>query len=347
MIKTRMTEMLGIKYPIMNSGMSFVVEPKLVAAVSNAGGLGMLATGPYTPRKTREAIKQVRCLTDKPFGCNVTLLFPNSKENVEVCLEEKVPVINWSLGKADWIIKALHKYGGKALGTVVLSKHAIAAEKDGADGLIVTGYEAAGHGGDVTSLVLIPTITKKVKIPVIAAGGFATGRGLAAALVLGAEGVSVGTRFVFTRESPVHQQIKDLCLAATEIDTIYSDKFDGLNSRVLKTKNTQRIAEGIGFHPVKALRSAILIKQMIDVPFWKLMISGLRSTKGVIRMARQAEGIADLRKAIIDGDERHGLIVIGQAIGLIDKEMTVKEVIDSMVAEAKQLLEEIGRRVIE
>lgn len=347
MIKTRLTEMLGIKYPIMNSGMSFVVEPQLVAAVSNAGGLGMLATGPYTPRKTREAIKQVRCLTDKPFGCNVTLLFPNSKENVEVCLEEKVPVINWSLGKADWIIKALHEYGGKALGTVVFSKHAIAAEKDGADGLIVTGHEAAGHGGDVTSLVLITTITKKVKIPVIAAGGFATGRGLAAALVFGAEGVSVGTRFVFTRESPVHQQIKDLCLAATEIDTIYSDKFDGLNSRVLKTKNTQRIAEGIGFHPVKALRSAILIKQMIDVPFWKLMISGLRSTKGVIRMARQAEGIADLRKAIIDGDEKHGLIVIGQAIGLIDKEMTVKEVIDSMVAEAKQLLEEIGRRVIE
>lgn len=329
MIKTRLTEMLGIKYPIMNSGMSFVVEPQLVAAVSNAGGLGMLATGPYTPRKTWEAIKQVRCLTDEPFGCNVTLLFPNSKENVEVCLEEKVPVINWSLGKADWIIKALHEYGGKALGTVVLSKHAIAAEKDGADGLIVTSHEAAGHGGDGTSLVLIPTITKKVKIPVIAAGGFATGRGLTAALVLGAEGVSVGTRFVFTRESPVHQQIKDLCLTATEIDTIYSDKFDGLNSRVLKTKNTQRIAEGIGFHPVKALRSAILIKQMIDVPFWKLMISGLRSTKGVIRMARQAEGIADLRKAIVDGDERYELIVIGQSMRLQNAKQDIRFILFS------------------
>jgi enoyl-[acyl-carrier protein] reductase II len=346
-IKTRLTEMLGIKHPIMNSGMSFVVEPPLVAAVSNAGGLGMLATGPYTPRKTREAIKQVRCLTDKPFGCNVTLLFPNSKENVEVCLEEKVPVINWSLGKADWIIKALHEYGGKALGTVVLSKHAIAAEKDGADGLIITGHEAAGHGGDVTSLILIPTIAQKVKIPVIAAGGFATGRGLAAALALGAEGVSVGTRFAFTKESAVHQHIKDLCLAATEIDTIYSDKFDGLNNRVLKTKNTERIAKRIGFRPVKALRSAILIKQLIDVPFGKLVISGLRSTKGVMRMARQAEMIADLRKAIIDGDEKHGLIVIGQAIGLVNKEMAVEEVINSMVAEAQQILEEIGKRVIE
>jgi len=346
-MKTRMTEMLSIKYPIMNSGMSFAVDPQLAAAISNAGGLGMLATGPYTPKQTQEAIRQVRRLTDRPFGCNVTLLLPNSKENLEVCLEEKVPVINWSLGKADWIIKAVHEYGGKALGTVVLPKHAIRAEKDGADGLIVTGHEAAAHGGDVTSLVLIPVIARKVKIPIIAAGGFATGRGLAAALVLGAEGISVGTRFVLTKESPVHQRIRDFCLAATEIDTLYSDKFDGMNSRVLKTKNAEMIAQRIGFNPFKAMRSAILIKQMLDVPFWKLMISGLRSSKGIASMARQAEGIASLQRAIVDGDENHGFMVIGQAIGLIDNEMTVKEVIGSMVDEAKRVLEEIGRKVID
>lgn len=244
----------------------------------------MLATAPYTLERTREAIREVRILTDKPFGCNVTLLFPNSKENVTVCLEEKVPVINWSLGKADWVIKAVHKYGGKALGTVVLSKYAIKAEKGGADGLIITGHEAASqaaHGGDVTSLVLIPIIARLVKIPIIAAGRFTTGRVLAAALVLGADGISIGTRFALSKESPVHQNMKALCLKASETDTLYSDKFDGMNSRVLKTKNIEALAQKIGFNPFKALRNGIKIKQMLDVPFWKLIISGLKSSRSL------------------------------------------------------------------
>lgn len=345
-MKTRLTEMLGIKYPIMNSGMSFIGEPQLVAAVSNAGGLGMLATGAYTPKRTREAIREVRRLTDKPFACNVTLLLPNSKENVAVCLEEKVPVINWSLGKADWLIKAVHEYGGKVFGTVVLSKHAIRAEKDGADGLIVTGHEAAAHGGDVTSLVLIPTIARQVKIPVIAAGGFATGRGLAAALVLGADGVSVGTRFALTKESPLHQNMKTICFNAIETDTLYSDKFDGMNSRVLRTKTAEIMSERIGFNLLRAFKSAMVIKEMLDVPLWKLMLSGLRGST-ISDLARQAASIVSLRRAIEDGDEEHGILVIGQDIGMIDKEMTVKEVMDSMVAEAKQSLEEIRQKVID
>jgi enoyl-[acyl-carrier protein] reductase II len=338
--------MLGIKYPIMNSGMSFIAEPQLVAAVSNAGGLGMLATGPYTPERTRQAIREVRSLTDKPFACNVTLLLPNSKENVAVCLEEKVPVINWSLGKADWLIKAVHEYGGKAFGTVVLSKHAIRAEKDGADGLIVTGHEAAAHGGDVTSLVLIPVIAKQVKVPIVAAGGFATGRGLAAALALGADGVSVGTKFALTKESPVHQNMKTLCFHSTESDTIYSDKFDGLNCRVLRTKTAEKISKKIGFNPLRTLESAMVIKGMLHVPLWKLIIGGLRSSR-VRDLARQAEGIVRLRKAIQEGNEEDGFLVIGQAIGMIDEEATIKEVMDSMVAEARQTLEEIRQKVID
>ena len=170
-MKTRMTELLGIKHPIMIAGMSFVADdPKLVAAVSNAGGLGLLATAQFTPERTREAVKEVRALTDKPFGANVTLQFAYARENAEVCIEEKVPALNWSLGKADWLIKAVHEYGGKALGTVVMTKHALRAEQDGADAIIVTGHEAAAHGGDVTSMVLIPALASRVKIPVIAAG---------------------------------------------------------------------------------------------------------------------------------------------------------------------------------
>lgn len=345
-MKTRLTEMLGIKYPIMNSGMSLIAEPQLVAAVSNSGGLGMLATGPYTPERTRLAIKEVRRLTDKPFACNVSLLLPNSKENLGVCLEEKVPVINWSLGKADWLIKEVHKYGGKAFGTVVLSKHAVRAEKDGADGLIVTGHEAAAHGGDVTSLVLIPTIARHSKIPIIAAGGFATGRGLAAALVLGADGVSVGTRLALTKESPMHQKMKELCFNATETDTIYTDKFDGMYSRVLRTKSAEMMATKIGFNPFKAFKSAMVIKEMLDVPLWKLMLGGLRSST-IGNLARQANHTVSLKRAIEHGDEDHGFLVIGQVIGMIEKEMTVKEVIDSMVAEARQSLQETGQKIID
>jgi enoyl-[acyl-carrier protein] reductase II len=344
-MKTKMTEMLGIKHPIMSSGMSFVSVPRLVAAVSNAGGLGMLATSPQTPDRTREAIREVRQLTDKPFGCNITLQLPNAKENAAVCLNEKVPVINWSLGKADWIIQAAHEYGGKVLGTVTLSRHAIKAEKDGADGVIVTGHEGGGHGGYVTSLVLIPTIARSVKIPIIAAGGFATGRGLAAALVLGTEGVSVGTRFALTKESPVHQHIQNLCFNATENDTIYSDRFTGKMGRVLKTKNTEIIAERIGISLFKALRKALVIKQFLNVPFWKLMLSGLINSS-VIDLARQATGIVNFKKAVDNGDEEDGFMIIGQVIGLIDKQMTVKEVIDSMVTEAEEVFEEIRQKII-
>lgn len=195
-MKTRITRLFGIEYPIILSGMSWISVPRLVAAVSNAGGLGILATGILTAEQTREAVREIRKLTKKPFGANIALYFPGAERNAMVLIEEKVPVINYALGKGDRITEGAHAYGGKVIATVTTHRHALAAEKSGADALIVTGHEAAGHGGAVTSLVLIPSIVDAVKIPVIAAGGFADGRGLAAALALGAEGVSMGTRFM-------------------------------------------------------------------------------------------------------------------------------------------------------
>ena len=176
-MKTRITTLFKIKYPILLPGMSWISTPELVAAVCNAGGLGILATGPLSAEETRSAIRKIRSLTDKPFGAGATLLMPGARENAEVMLEEKVPVINFSLGKGDWIIKRAHGYGGKVIATVVTERHALAAEKQGADALQVTGHEAAAHGGMVTSLVLIPAILNLVKIPVIATGGFADGPG--------------------------------------------------------------------------------------------------------------------------------------------------------------------------
>ena len=181
-IKTKMTELLGIEHPIMLAGMAHVAIPELVAAVSNAGGLGMLNPVIYAPEGTREAIRKIRSLTDKPFAVNITLLLPGARENATVAMEEKVPILNYALGRGDWIIKGAHEYGGKVLATVVMQRHARRSELDGADFLIMTGHEAAAHGGDVSTLVLLPLARTWTNLPMIAAGGFSDGRGLAAAL---------------------------------------------------------------------------------------------------------------------------------------------------------------------
>ncbi len=342
-MKTRMTELFGIKHPIMLAGMSMVAVPKLAAAVSNAGGLGMLATGPLTPDQTRQAIREIRSLTDKPFAVNVTFILPNARENAQVIIEEKVPVVNYALGRGDWLINAVHEYGGKVIGTVVMMRHAVRSEKDGADALIVTGHEAAAHGGDVTSLVLIPHIASNVKIPIIAAGGFCDGKGLVAALALGAEGISMGTRFLLTKEAEVHETVKRLCLNAGIEDTVYTDSIDGLPGRFLKT----RIAEIMASKRVSIIRSmssALEIKRMLGVSWWRLITSGLRG-RSPQELARQAVAVSSLRSLLDGGDEKDALLPIGQVTGRIDDVPTVKELIDRIIAEAEQVMGAISAKV--
>jgi len=157
-MRTRITELFGITHPVVLSGMSWISVPSLVAAVSNAGGLGILATGVLSPKQTREAIREVRALTDRPFGANVTLYFPGAKENAQVLLEERVPVVNFSMGKGDWIVEQAHGYGGKVVATVTTAKHARSAAEYGTDALLVTGHEAAAHGSDVTSWCWSPPL---------------------------------------------------------------------------------------------------------------------------------------------------------------------------------------------
>jgi enoyl-[acyl-carrier protein] reductase II len=338
-----MTDLLGIKHPIMLAGMAFVSLPKLVAAVSNAGGIGMLNCVAYTPDQIKDVIRQIKSLTDKPFGVNATLIFPKARENLEVALEERVPIINFALGKGDWIIKAVHEYGGKVLATVAIEKHARRAEMDGADGLVVTGHEAAAHGAEAGTLVLIPLIVRQTKLPIIAAGGFCDGRGLAAALVLGADGISMGTRFMLTQECEMHPKTKELSLKATVEDTICSDKIDGLPGRWLKNPAAIKMAER---KPslFRALSSAYRIKRMIDVPFSKLLLGGLKQ-RGVQDLARQALSISGIKAAIDNGDLETGVLPMSQAIGLMKDIPTCKEVIERTVAEAQELLETVRGKI--
>lgn len=343
-MKTKMTELLGIKHPIMLAGMAFISLPKLVAAVSNAGGIGMLNSVAYTPDQTKDVIKQVKSLTDKPFGVNATLVMPNARENIEIALEEKVPIINFALGKGDWIIKAAHGYGGKVLATVAIEKHARRAEADGADALVVTGHEAAAHGAEVGTMVLVNSIASQTKLPIIAAGGFCDGRGLAAALVLGADGISMGTRFMLTQECDMHEKTKELSLKAGMEDTLCSEKIDGLPGRWLKNPAAIKMAKG---RPslFQALSSALRIKKMINVPLYKLFLGGLKQ-RGVQDLARQALGLKGLQVAIESGDLETGVLPMSQAIGLMKDIPTCKELIERTVAEAQELLQSVSRKMI-
>ena len=334
-MKTRITELLGIKYPIILSGMSWISVPQMVAAVSNAGGLGILATGPLNAEQTKKAVREIRELTDKPFGGNASLLFPGAAENAAVMLEEKVPVINFALGKGDWIVKRAHEYGGKVIATVVNHRHAKRAQDYGTDALIVTGHEAAAHGGDVTSLVLIPSIVDSVKIPVIAAGGFGDGRGLAAALALGAGGIAMGTRFMTTQESPLHETFKKLSIEREVYDTIYSDRFDGLPCRVLKTSAAERAIKR-GLNLPQAIFSSRDIARTLHIPYLKLFLgvlsSGWAKTK---ELAHMANAFKAMRLATEDGDNQKGVLPVGQVTGLIKDVPKVAAVIEQIVAEAE------------
>ncbi len=346
MLKTRLTEMLGIQYPIMLAGMNWITTPQLVSAVCNAGGLGTLATAASTPEETRKQIREIRGLTDKPFGINQILIGPGVKENIAVAIEEKVPIINYSLGKP-WFIDQVHAYGGKVMGTIAVARHAVRAVQLGCDLLVVTGHEAAAHGDVATSLVLIPLVAGLVKVPLIAAGGFSDGRGLAAALVLGADGISMGTRFIMTQESRVHENFKKLILKATEQDTLYADVFDGMPGRVLKSPGAEGIMKS-GLSLAQSVRSALEVKRILNLPFSKFMSlswSMMKSEEGksLLMQARQANGAVQHLKAIREGDEKEGFLFAGQCVGGIQDVPTCKELIERVVAEAENRIEAVGK----
>ena len=341
MFRTKMTELFQIKYPIMLAGMNWLTEPHLVSAVSNAGGLGILATARFTPEETRRCIRTIKECTDKPFGINQHLLAPGAAENIEIVIDEKVPVLNYSLGKP-WFADHVHAYGGKVIGTVATAKHAAKAEQLGCDALVITGHEAAAHGSDATSLVLIPVIASRTKLPLIAAGGFYDGRGLIAALALGADGISMGSRFLMTRECILHDNFKNLCLDATEQDTLYSTLFDGMPSRVLKTKGAVRMMRK-GLPLLDVLKGALLVKkvfQLSSIHFITHAIQMMKAEDGSPIRVQARRALSNLKhlKAIRNGDTDEGILFAGQCCGGIRDIPGCRELIERIVADAEETI---------
>ena len=333
-MKTRITELFGIKYPIVLPGMSWISTPELVAAVCNAGGIGWLATGPLSTKDTEAAIKRIRELTKKPFGAGATLLMPGAKENVEVLIDMQVPVINVSLGKPDDIVKRVHDYKGKVIQTVIGAKHAQSAIKGGVDALQVTGYEAAAHGGKVGNLCLIPSIREITDLPIVASGGFATGQGLAAALALGADAVAMGSRLATTKESPVHPRTKQAHIDASSEDTLYSDRFDGLWCRVLKSPSAEKSIKG-GMNLFKAAMVGPAIAKSLNLPLMKVMLGMLAQPDKMMTLAHMATAFGKIQAATEEGDyDKKGVELLGQCCGMIHDMPTVKETMERIMKEA-------------
>jgi NAD(P)H-dependent flavin oxidoreductase YrpB (nitropropane dioxygenase family) len=319
MFKTRVTEMLGIKYPIVCGAMSFITRPEMVAAIANAGGLGFLPSAWYgTPEKLREAIKKTKSLTDKPFGVNINY-FPSvkplpTKEFVEVIVEEKVKAVE-SAGHRDpgEIVPRLHEGGVIVIHKSATVRHALKAEEVGADIITIVGMENGGATGteDVGTIVLLPALTSQAKVPVLGGGGFADGRGLVAALALGAEGIVMGTRFMATKECPIHDNYKQRILNSTERDTYLAMRSIQNTHRMLKNKYGDKIRD-------MEAKGASLEELL---PF----ISGEKS-----------------RKAAEEGDLEAGYLLGGEAIGLIHDIPTTKELIDRIMDEAESIYKRLG-----
>jgi enoyl-[acyl-carrier protein] reductase II len=297
---------LGIKHPIIQGGMAWVATAELASAVSEAGGLGIIGAGSAPPDYVRDQIRKVRERTDKPFGVNVPLFSPYASEVVKVCIEEKVPVMTTGGGNPGPFIGPLKEAGIIVIPVVASVALAKRLEKMGADALVAEGMESGGHIGDVATMPLVPQVVDAVKIPVIAAGGIADGRGLAAALALGAVGVQMGTRFICTEECIAHPVYKEQIVKAHDRATIVTGQSLG--------------------HPVRALKNPMTYR------FQEL------EKKGASEEEIIAFGTGALRRAVLEGDWENGSFMAGQSCGLIHDIAPVKVLIERIVAEAEEIL---------
>jgi enoyl-[acyl-carrier protein] reductase II len=311
-LKTRVTEIFGIEYPILQGAMAWVSFAPLVAGVSNAGGLGIIGSTIFSPDQMRSEIRKVRELTAKPFGVNIISLHPMIKEILQVLIEEKVLVATYGTGNPKKIIEVLKPGGVMSFPVVPTVAAAMRAEADGADGVIVSGCEGGGHVGQHTTMILVPQARDKVKIPLAAAGGIADGRGMTAALALGAEAVQMGTRFIVTRESPAHPNSKRKILEAKAEDTCVTGNITGLPVRVIRN----RMAEEF------------------------LNMESTGKSRGEMAMF----GSGKMQLAFIHGDAEEGSVMAGQISGLIRDEPTCDELIQRMMREFRETARGLARK---
>lgn len=308
-MKTRITELLQIEYPIIQGGMAWVAEHRLAAAVSNAGGLGIIGAASAPPEVVREEIRKCKELTDRPFGVNIMLLNPNADEVAGIVVEEGVRVVTTGAGNPAKYMDLWKRADVKVLPVVASVAMAKMMERAGADGVVAEGMESGGHIGQTTTMALLPQVVDAVSVPVVAAGGIADGRGLAAAFMLGAEAVQMGTRFVAAKESIVHENYKHQILKAKDIDSVITGTSTG--------------------HPVRSLRNH-MTREYLQL-----------EKENADFMELEKLTLGSLRKAVIDGDTVNGTLMAGQIAGLIREEKSCADIIQDIMRQAQQTVQRI------
>lgn len=305
-MKTEITELLEIRYPIIQGGMAWVADFHLAAAVSNAGGLGIIGAGGAPAQWVREQIQAAKKLTDKPFGVNIMLMNPEADEIAKILIEEGVKVVTTGAGNPAKYIKDWKVAGIKVIPVVASCALARMMEKCGVDAVIAEGSEAGGHIGEITTMSLVPQVVDAVNIPVIAAGGIADGRGIAAAFMLGAKAVQIGTQFVATKECAVHQNYKEKIIKAKDIDSKVTGRTTG--------------------HPVRVLRNKMSNEYI------------KRENQGASFEELELLTLGGLKKAVVEGDVVDGSVMAGQIAGLVKKEYSCREFIVRSVRQAEELI---------
>ncbi len=350
-MRTRITELLGIRYPIIQAPANFVGVPRLVAAVSNAGGFGILASGRLAAEEIRDDIRAIRQLTDKPFGVNLIFGSPGYEKLAEVFLEEKVPLICHSRGNPKWLIDLTTGLNMKIMAMVGTVRHAVRAEQDGADAIMVQGEEAGGHVGYVSTIVLLPLIASKVRIPVVGAGGFCDGAGLVAALALGAEGIAMGTRFAVTQESPLPISVKQRYLECSENDTLVTPAITGTRLRVISNKFTQMLEESkTSLSWKEKISGALETRRMLGVSWWRFLLGGWSMRKqyeaSISELGHLAAGGVRIRKAMVEGDADSGVMPSGQVCGRIDDVPSVEELVERIASQAQGIIDSVRDKIL-
>lgn len=313
MIRSRICEMLGIKYPVFQGGMAWVADASLAAAVSNAGGLGLISSINAGTEAVRNEIRKCRELTDKPFGVNIMLQAPNAGEIAQMVVEEGVKILTTGAGSPSQYMAMWKEAGIKVIPVVASVALALKMQAAGADAVVAEGAESGGHVGELHTMPLIPQVVDALDIPVVAAGGICDGRGVAAAFMLGADAVQVGTRFLSAEECTVHQEYKDKILKATDISTIVTGKSLG--------------------HPVRSLKT----------PFSK-NFARMESDPSVNKEDILALGTGALRKAVKEGD-RNGTYMAGECAGMVKKIEPAKDIVEDLILGAEKVITGFSARM--
>jgi NAD(P)H-dependent flavin oxidoreductase YrpB (nitropropane dioxygenase family) len=347
-IRTRLTDLTGVRYPIIQTGMGFVSGARLTAATALAGGLGIIGSATMTLDELRVAISEVKRRTDAPFGVNVRADAPDAAERVELIIAENIAVASFALAPKQEMIARLKNAGVTVIPSVGAKRHAEKVARWGADAVVVQGGEGGGHTGLIPTSLLIPQVVSAVDIPVVAAGGFFDGRGLVAALAYGAEGIAMGTRFLLTSDSPVADAVKRVYLAKTLTDTVVTTRVDGVPHRVLRTELVDRLERSgrlAGF--ARAAGNAARFRNLSGLTWPELIRQGraMRNSSQLswsqVLMAANTPML--LKAAMVDGRPDLGVLASGQVVGLIEDVPSCAELIDRIMTEACDCLARLGR----